>query len=857
MRMAIRVLKLFCPPELREEIAGDLAERYQRNLHSKGRVRAIVRLYAAAFLFLRPGIIFRNRFRLKSTSPFMLIHFIKVFVRATLKDKLYSLLNISGLVVSLVVAMFMFLWIVDEVSYDHFHEGNDRIYRVMSNHTFTEGIETMDDTPGPLSPALASLPEVDHTCRVIRFGVRPVFTIRNEEYFAEGMYADPSVLQVFTIPIVAGDLKTPLSGTNDIMVSERFAAKYFPEGNAVGSAVRMDNETDLRITAVFQDMPGPSTLKFEFILPFARYADGDPYVDEWGAWSGGETFVKLHRKEDQLTVEEKMDQHFTRPHIWVRWDTNVSLFLFPLKDWRLFSDFRDGQQAGGRITYVAWLGVAAVFILLVACANFMNMATARALVRAREIGVRKVLGAVRSSLIRQFMTEAMVTACLAMCTALIVVHLLLPSFNTLAGKRLVVDYFNSWTTGGVIAITLFTGLVAGIYPAFFLSAAGPANALKNLANTGGSLIRRGLVVFQFTMSTCLIVFALVVHQQISYMKTVNLGFDRQGIFFLPYGKATSDNFEAFQQQALTSGVITDMTRSSGNPMRVFGGMVLSDNAWPGKTSEDEVVFQVIATDARFLDFMKINVLAGRNFSADLPGDSSNYLITKEAARRMQLKDPVGAQLVAPTRGEIVGLVSDFYTRELREQLQPVIIRMKTPETGLLFVRYKEGKLEEALATIDNLHRAFEPGSPSQIQFMDDTFNQLYAEEVLLAKLARIFTAIAIFVSCLGLFGLVSYSAQRRRKEIGIRKVLGATVSSLVTLLCRDFLGLIVLSMVCGLPIAWFGAQFFLERYVQHTAPGASVVVLAAVSLLAAALVAVIFQSLKAAMADPANVLRSE
>jgi ABC-type antimicrobial peptide transport system permease subunit len=856
-RWLYKLLRLFCPTELIEEIEGDLEQKYNRDVSTVGKYRAMWRLLHSTVRFFRLGIIMRHRFSLKRKRSLMLFHFIKVFYRASARDKVYSLLNVSGLAISMVTSMFMLLWVLDELSYDNFHTNRERIFKVMSNHQFDESTDTVDDTPGPMGPALLSLPEVEESCRVIRFGVRPIFSFGNEQHYEEGMYADPSVLRIFNIPIIAGDARSPLAGMVDIVISQKLAEKYFHSQDPIGRSIKLDGNRDVRVTAVFENMPEHSTLKFDFILPFDVYAKQALYVDEWGGWAGGETFVKLHSLEQKAVVEQKIHESFTKPNIWVRWDDNVTMFLFPMTDWRLHGDFKDGIQVGGRVTYVSALAGAALFILLIACANFMNMTTARVLMRAKEIGVRKVVGAVRSSLVRQFMTEAMTMSFISVVVALIAAHLLTPLFNQLTGKALWIDYTNPWISGGCLAIAIFTGLIAGSYPAFVLSATAPVSALKKFTGAPSNHVRKVLVVFQFALSTILIVGALVVYNQIDYMKTLNLGFDTSRVFFMPYKEGISKNYDSFLESALSNTAIEDVTRSSSNPMRVFGGMVLSDNAWPGKTANDDVVFQVIRSDQRFVDAMKIEIVAGRNFSAALPGDTANYLINEEAARLMRLKDPVGATLIAPTHGEIVGVVKNFNTRELRDKMQPVIIAMKAEKEGVILVRYTTGQLEAALLAIDALQRQYEPGFPPEIQFMDDTFNELYKDEILIGRLVSIFTVIAIFVSCLGLFGLVSYAAQRRRKEIGIRKVLGAEIFNLVGLLCRDFVFLISIALLIGIPLALYGTDMFLDRFAYRTTPGITIIVISSVTLLAVSVLAVVFQSLKAATENPVTVLKAE
>jgi ABC-type antimicrobial peptide transport system permease subunit len=488
----------------------------------------------------------------------------------------------------------------------------------------------------------------------------------------------------------------------------------------------------------------------------------------------------------------------------------------------------------------------------------MNLATARSMVRSKEIGIRKVVGAVRQSIARQFVGESLLISFIALSISLLIVLLLLPWFNELTGKHFALDFTKPYFFAGIVGITLVTGLLAGSYPSIFLSSLQAIHALKGKQpNLAGTTVRKALVVFQFTISFALIVGAIVVHKQIEYMRNKNLGFDKENAFYFTISEALKKNVEGFKNEILKNPSVQNVARSNSNPMQVFDGMVLADNAWPGKTKEDNLIFKTLRCDNDFLKSFGFTLLEGRFFSEEFPSDSNNYIINEEAAKRMKLSNPIGQELIAPTKGEIIGVVKDFHSGALQGAIEPVIISMRPKIADLMFIRYKPGQAQEAVENVESLLKKFNSGFPLEYKFMDETFGKIYETEILAGKLSNCFTLIAIFISCLGLFGLASFTAERRTKEIGVRKILGATVSQVVLLLCRDFILLICIALVVGLPLAWLGAKEFLDGYAFHIELGYAVFALAGFGITAIALVTVSFQSVKAAMSNPVKNLRVE
>jgi putative ABC transport system permease protein len=854
---ALRLLRWFCPDHQLEEIEGDLIQQFERDVSTFGEGKARKRFVWNAIRFFRPGIILRNKFTLGLNPFHMCRHFLKVFLRSTVRNGGYSFINLSGLTVGLAATILILLWVIDEISFDNFHHDSDRIFQVMAHHAFDEGTATYPGTPGPLAEALKELPEVEHAFHTT-FRGPALFHYGEQSIFEEGIYSDEDIFSVLNFPILQGNARKPFPDNNSIAISKSLAIKYFRGENAIGKVFTIDNKFEAKVSSVFEDIPQNSSIQFDFVLPYSIYAKSDPYNEEWGAWTGGATYVKLHKGSDRAVVAGKITSSFTKPKIWVRWDDNVELFLFPLTEWRLFGNFENGKQAGGRIAYVRGFSLAAMFILMIACINFMNLATARSITRSREVAVRKVVGASRRSLMGQFMGESILISFISLSLALIVVHLTLPNFNDLTGKKIGIDYTNPFIPAGLIGVTLITGLIAGSYPAFFLSSLKTLNILKGkFSGLAGADVRKVLVVFQFSLSIIMIICAMVVEKQIRFMRDKNLGFDKENVFYFDTGQTLGKNFDGFRNDALQDPSIEFVARGNSNPMDVFNEIVLSDDAWPGKTKKADISFKWIQCDYDFLPALGFTLVAGRGFSRDFPADSNNYIITEEAARRMNLSNPVGQSLASPQKGQIIGVVKDFHSAGLQSPIAPAIIAMRPENTNRIFVRYKAGNAEASLHGIEALGKKYNGGYPMAYTFLDETFDRQYRNEIMIGRLARYFTLMTIFISCLGMFALASFMAAKRTKEIGIRKVMGANAWQMVVLLCREFILLVVIALAAGIPLGWIGMNKFLSGYAFHTQIGISVFALTIVLMFATTLITVSLQAVKAALEDPVKSLRSE
>lgn len=786
----------------------------------------------------------------------MIRHFLKIFLRTSMRNAGYTIINIGGLAVGLATSILILLWVWDETHFDRQHILRDRIYQVKSFHRYPNGNNAIDATSGALAGGLSIYPEIEKAGRMVYDGIRVLVQYGDKSFYEDGAYLDTTMFNIFTISLVEG---VRFHDDNSIIISETLARKHFANESALGKTIRLNAEKDAVVTGVFKDQPTTSTFRFEWLMSYNNYAMQDQYNQEWGAWSGGYTYLLLHDGTDIKSLEEKIHKDITQPRIWPRWDTNVSLFLFPFTDSRLRNNFNnDGVQEGGQIAYVQIFSVVGFFLLIVAIINFMNLATARSVSRSKEIGVRKVSGAIRWSLVRQFFSESVLLAMIALIAALLIVQLLIPSFNELTRKELSLDLTNPTLIASILIITLLTGLFAGSYPAFLLSSLKPVIVLKGkFTGAGGKNLRKSLVVFQFAISTVLVVCAVVANQQMKYMRDMNLGFDRDNVLYFEASKNIDRNLETFKKLALENPKVVSVGFGTDNPMQIFGGIDLPDNAWPGKTKEDALVFNWTQWDEDFLSTLGMNIVKGRNFSKENPGDSLNFLINEEAARQMRLKDPVGVRLNAHHDGTIIGVVSDFYSTKLQFNMSPVIISMTPRKAGMVFVKYEPGQAQEVIASLQGIYKSLESDIPMEYKFMDAPFGEMYEKEILIEKLSMYFTIIAIFISCLGLFGLASFTAESRTKEIGVRKVLGASVGQIVTLLCRDFVLLIAIALMIGLPFGWWSVDQFLDKYAYHTEVGPWLFVIVILGLMGTTFITVGYQSAKAAAANPVKSLRSE
>jgi predicted permease len=784
----------------------------------------------------------------------MFRNYIKIAWRNIAKSKTFSFINVLGLALGMTSSLLILLWVQDERSINQFHEKGSRIYQVLENQQWTgNDISTTTATPGPLATALkAEIPEIERTVKMT-WEEEKLLAVGDKSYKEKGRYASVDLFQIFSFPLVQGKPETALASPNAIVLSEKAAMKFFGKTDVVGRSIRVDNQEDHQITAVVKDVPETSSLQFDYVLPEEPFEKKNDWLTKWDN-NGIRTFVLLAENADVTAVNAKI-LNFIRKHN--KDVTTTTTFLFPYQDYYLHSKFTNGKPDGGRIEYVRLFTIVAIFLMVIACINFMNLATARSAKRAKEVGIRKVVGAERSYLVGQFVGEAVLMALMSIVIAVLLTQLLLPAFNTLTEKHIAIQYGNPvyWLT--LLGLALLTGVVAGSYPALFLSSLQPVKVLKGSLRfkAGAVFLRQGLVVFQFALSLLLIIGTLIAGRQVDFIRTKNLGLDRENVVYMSLEGDLPKRFESFRAELLRSPGIQSVSSSGNDPMAIGNSTIGVE--WKGKAENDKTLFTQMTVSYDFLKTMKIKLLNGREFSKSIVTDSTNYIVNEEAARRMGMKEPVGQDLKFWGKsGKIVGLIKNFHLNSLRVAIEPLILRLDSTNYTLL-VRTYPGQTERALKSMERLAKQFNPAYPFAYRFADESFREQYKSETLVGKLANYFAVIAIFIACLGLFGLAMFTAEQRTKEIGVRKVLGASVPSIVALLSKDFLKLVLIAIIIASPLAWWAMHNWLSDFAYRVDIEWWVFALAGLVAVAIAQLTVSFQSIKAALMDPVKSLRSE
>ncbi|HEY9048129.1 MAG TPA: FtsX-like permease family protein [Ohtaekwangia sp.] len=783
----------------------------------------------------------------------MLTNYLKTFVRSLLRSRIYSIINIFGLTLGITTALFIGLWINDELTFDRYFDGNDQIYEVMNNKVYPDGhIETWYSTQGLIASELvANYPAVETAARV-DWPVSLLLSNGDRGLMQNVLWADPQIMQVFSFKVIEGDASNPVPNKNSIVITRSAAQRYFPSGSAIGKIFRLDNKHDLQVSAVVEDNRPNSFVHFDVLAPYHLLLDRKPWVESWDS-EESLTFVKLRSNTDVDALNGRI-KGMVKEHCN---DCISEIFLYPFGDLHLYGNFNSGKADGGRIAYVKIIFFIGFFILLIACINFMNLATARSSLRGREIGVRKVVGASRQSLSFQFICEATLMALISTIVAVAATQTLLPFFNSITSKNITIDYSPTFI-GAVIAFGCLVGVMAGSYPALYLSAIKAAAVLKGQNHFGGARLRQSLVVFQFMLAVILMVCSVVVYQQLDFIKKKNLGFDRENVIGFSLREGVSNNKNAFKNEVLNEPSVKRMT-FSGNGTNPFS--ISAHNSaifWPGKPVGDVTNFRIVFTDKDFVSTMKMTIIAGRDFVDD-EADSMSYLINEKAVEIMGLKDAIGTPVVveAGDPGHIVGVIKDWNNQNLQNEIEPVIVLCLPRASGTAFARIENGNVDKAIEAIAAAQKKFDPSYPFDYYFLNERFESEYRSENSLQNLSLVFTFIAIVISCLGLFGLASFTAERRTKELGIRKVLGANVRQLISMLCYDFMRLVLISLIIGVPFAWFIMDDFLSGYTYRTEITWFVFALTAFMLLAIAMITVVWQALRAATTNPVESLRAD
>ncbi|GEO09216.1 ABC transporter permease [Segetibacter aerophilus] len=797
----------------------------------------------------------------------MFRNFFKTTLRNLWKNKSNSFLNIFGLAIGIACAGLIFLWVEDEMGFDKFNAKKDRLYNVRVNQKYDAYVLTHSSTPGVMGPAMKEeIPGIANTCRATEGETAVLFRVGEKSLYANGRYAESSVFSMFTLPFIHGNAASAFAERYSIVLTEKAAAKFFGDTkDAVGKTVRVDNKQDFVVSGVVQDLPSNSTLQFEWLMPYDIWFQQSPWAHEWGN-SSISTYVELKTGASPETINKQLYNYIQK-----RVPASISHpFLFSMNDWHLYDQFENGQQTGGgRIEYVRLFSIIAWIILFIACINFMNLATARSEKRAREVGVRKVLGAGKKALIIQFIGEALFISGVASVLAAIFISLALPVFNTIVQKQLSLDLSKPLHILSLLIIPIITGLVAGSYPSLYLSSFNPVFVLKGIKMKTGSaaFIRRGLVVVQFTISIALITGTIIIYKQIQHVKGRNLGFNKENLLEVSIQGEAAYHFAAIKQDLLSAGVVENAALSDHTTL--YAGNNTDALSWAGKTAGSKVLVSGRNVTPEFFGTTGLQVLEGRilqeSDSVQTDGSSKdiNVVITKSLAKLMGKESAIGKILFnegdPTTKLTVVGVVNDYVYGNMYGTPDPVAFMWLPPKyASVMYVRTKaQAGTEKVLANIEAVLKKYNPAYPFNYRFVDDQFNNMFLSEMLISKLSRVFAALAIIISCLGLFGLAAYTAERRTKEIGVRKVLGASVSGLAGLLSKDFLKLVALSCLVAFPISWLAMNKWLQNYTYRIDISLWIFVAAGALAIVIALATVSFQAIKAAVANPVKSLRTE
>lgn len=799
---------------------------------------------------LRPG-----RF-----MPALVWNYIKTALRVIRRQKAYSLINISGLAIGLAVCMLIVLWVADEWSFDRFHANTGQIYRIYRDESATQTGSTSALTPPPMAAALkADFPDI---IKATRFGYwRKQLVSFGEKSFNEPNYrhADPDFFSMFSFPLIKGNPETVFADPYSVVLTATTAGKYFGQEEPMGKTLTVNNTFDVVVTGIIEDVPSNSSLTFELLSPFElllKESIGEDNGDNWG-FNSFSTFVMVPKTASSGDLNQKLKGYLKK---YKQEDTD-ELAVQPLTDIHLFSRLGHDIRGRGDIKYVWIFSALAVFVLLIAGVNFMNLSTARSANRAKEVGLRKVVGAGRSQLIRQFFGESVLMAFFALIAALILLELLLPFFNTLSGKQLISPWRNNPVLLlGFLGLALVTGIVSGSYPALFLSSFQPIRILKGTLRATGAnpFLRKSLVVFQFSLSVFLIIGTIVISRQLSYMRNLDLGFDREHIIHLSIHGELHDKYDAIRDRFLQNPDVLHVTASMALPTDIQSSPGTPE--WEGKDHEAKMEIKADFVDYDYFETFDIALVEGRSFSREYATDMDTaFIVNEEAVRRMGLAKPVVGKRFGfwNIDGQIIGVMKDGHFQSLHHKIEPLVFKMFRPWLRRIYVKIRSDNISGTLQSLEKTWNQMNLGYPFEYRFLDEDFHDLYQSEARLGDIFQSFAVLAVFIACLGLFGLASFVAEQRTKEIGIRKVLGSSTIGIIALLNREFLRWILAANLIAWPVSYFVMQQWIQKFPYRANITLGIFVLAGSIGLAVALVTVSVQTLKAARTNPVDSLKHE
>ena len=783
----------------------------------------------------------------------MLRNYFKITVRNLIKKKIFSLINILGLSLGLMCSILILLWVKHELSFDQFHKNHNRIYRVLQEMPFTEKT-TWAITQGPLAPALVEeIPEIEYATRIasgpwnIKYG--------NDRFQQSAIYIDKSFFNIFDFKLLRGDPENALINPNSVILTQKTARKLFGDEDPIGKYLKLFDLLDVQVTGLLEAPPQNSHLQFDMLGSLDLANQLGYTVDKWNN-SGFVTYI-LSREDASFDIINSKIRNILddKPTL----ENNSKLYIQSLADIHLSSDIDFETANIGNKKYVIIFFGSALFILFVACINFMNLSTVQATQRAREVGLRKAIGASRNQLLQQFLLESIILIFVAFLVAIVMTELFLPTFNDFTGKDLHLHYFSLSNLFLIISLLLLTSLLSGSYPAFVLASFQPIKVLKGNADkkTRGTGFKKILVVFQYAISMILLIGTLAVYTQINFMKNKNQGYNKENLIYLEINNDIRQHLNTFKSVLLEHKDIVNVAGSI-----VSSGFLYSNNqwAWPGKGPKTDILFRVSPVDFDYIETFEMEIVAGRAFSKEFASDSKSVILNETAIKAMGLENPVGSILTSSESGihhEIIGIVKDYNFRSLHAEIEPLILLRESDNLNFLWIRINSQNINETIEFMQSKWQEFSPSYQFKYEFMSQRAQLMYETEMQIGKVLQVFSAIALAVLFLGLSGLLGFSLRQRYKEISIRRVLGASTSAILFVLSIDYIRLMLIAIIFAIPVANYLIKLWLEGFAFRTEIGVIVYIIPSVTLFTVASIVIIFQSLRATNVDVSNVLRNE
>ena len=789
----------------------------------------------------------------------MLRNYIKIAFRSLLKNQTYSIINIGGLAIGLASSILIFLWVADEYSYDTFHSNYQNIYKVWMHADWSGHKGTQNSLPYKLKDELVQKSSKIKYSVMTNWGEGNMLQVGDNRLNKFGVSASEDFFKIFGFKFLAGDPNTALNEPTNIVITQSTAKTFFKDQDPLNRTIRIDNGDELKVTGLIEDVPKQSFFEFDYILPFSYYEKTNEWVrNSKQGWDNNsfQMYVLLQEGATSTEVNKAIattvkDNNPKSP--------TAKVFLHPMSMWRLHSNWEEGVNTGGQIVYVRLFTAIAIFVLIIACINFMNLATARSESRAREVGIRKSIGSRRKELIFQFLGESIAITTIAFLLAIVLVELVLPSYNVLVNKTISIDYSNPSIWLASLSLIFVIGTLSGSYPSFYLSAFEPVKVLKGKVNVGkgASTPRKVLVTLQFGFSIFLIIGTIVIYQQIQHVKNRDMGYDRENLIQIWTNGELEKNFKTIREELLRTEVVKSVCKSNSPITSIFSN---NEVKWPGKASDARVAFTTIATEYDYTETMGIKIIEGRDFSRDFKSDSSAVIVNEAAVKMMGMEKPIGQKIevLGGSQLEIIGVIADVVMDSPYRPVEPLTMVFIPDWSSTVTIRLnKTNDIPTSIAKVESVFKKINPNYPFQYRFADVDFQKKFSIINLISRLAGIFAGLAIFITCLGLFGLAAFTAEQRTKEVGIRKVMGASVSSLVLLISKDFSRLVIFGFLISAPIAWWFLNNFLAQYDYRISVAWWVLAGVGLFALLLALLIVSTQALKAAVANPTKSLRSE